>query len=59
MNFLHYINVVSAIEVCDEEEMGATIEERLAVKTLAAVLIYFEDNIRSHYMETMNALHGM
>ncbi|XP_015169534.1 uncharacterized protein [Solanum tuberosum] len=29
-------------EVFDEKEMGATIEERLTVETLAAVLMYFE-----------------
>ena len=38
----HVMNMVSRIEAFDEEEMGATIEERLAVETLAAVLMNFD-----------------
>ncbi|KAK4707201.1 hypothetical protein R3W88_033253 [Solanum pinnatisectum] len=53
------MNVVSVIEVCDEEEMGETIEERLAVETLAATLMNFEVDFRSDYVETVNALQGM
>uniref|UniRef100_M1DH23 Integrase core domain containing protein n=1 Tax=Solanum tuberosum TaxID=4113 RepID=M1DH23_SOLTU len=47
------MNVVSAIEAFDEEEMGATIEERLAVETLAVVLMNFEANFRTDYVETV------
>uniref|UniRef100_M1DA48 Integrase core domain containing protein n=1 Tax=Solanum tuberosum TaxID=4113 RepID=M1DA48_SOLTU len=43
----------------DEEEMGTTIEERLAVETLAAVLMNFEADFWTDYMETMNVLQGM
>ena len=39
--------------------MGATIKERLAVETLAAVLMNFDADFRSDYVETMNALQGM
>lgn len=35
MNQPHDINVVSVIDVFDEEEIRATIEERLVVETLA------------------------
>ncbi|KAK4731608.1 hypothetical protein R3W88_024596 [Solanum pinnatisectum] len=35
----HDMNVVSAIEVFNEEEMGTTIEERPVVETLVAVLM--------------------
>ncbi|KAK4731638.1 hypothetical protein R3W88_024626 [Solanum pinnatisectum] len=52
------MNVVSAIWVFDEEEMGASIEERIAIETLVAVLMNFED-FRSDYVETVNALQGM
>uniref|UniRef100_M1DMX4 Integrase core domain containing protein n=1 Tax=Solanum tuberosum TaxID=4113 RepID=M1DMX4_SOLTU len=46
-------------EVVDEEEMGATIEERLVVQTLAAVLMNFEADFRDDYVETVNVLEGM
>jgi len=55
----HDMNVVSAIDVFEEEEMGATIEERLAVETLAAALMNYEADFRSDYVETVNALQGM
>ncbi|XP_049372491.1 uncharacterized protein LOC125837400 [Solanum verrucosum] len=55
----HDMNVVSAIEVFDEEEMGASIKERLAVETLTAVLMNFETDFRSDYVETVNALQCM
>ncbi|XP_049372553.1 uncharacterized protein LOC125837492 [Solanum verrucosum] len=45
--------------VFDEEKMGATIEKRLDVETLAAVLMNFEADFRSDYVETVNALQGM
>ncbi|XP_015160982.1 uncharacterized protein [Solanum tuberosum] len=45
----HDMNVVSAIKVFYKEEMGETIEERLAVETLAAVLMNFEANFRFEY----------
>ncbi|KAK4721305.1 hypothetical protein R3W88_011538 [Solanum pinnatisectum] len=54
----HDMNVVSAIAVFDEEEMGATIEERMSIETLAA-LMNFEADFRSDYVETVNALQGM
>ncbi|KAK4706676.1 hypothetical protein R3W88_033776 [Solanum pinnatisectum] len=53
------MNVVSAIDTFDEGEMGATIEERLAVKTLAVVLMNFEADYWADYVETVNALRGM
>ncbi|XP_049352076.1 uncharacterized protein LOC125816504 [Solanum verrucosum] len=49
------MNVVSAIAVFDEEEIGETIEERMAVETLVAVLMNFEV-FRFDYVETVNAL---
>ncbi|XP_049342886.1 uncharacterized protein LOC125807201 [Solanum verrucosum] len=55
----HDMNVVSSIEVIDEKEMRATIEERLAVETLAVVLMNFEVDFWTNYVETINALRGM
>ncbi|XP_049382750.1 uncharacterized protein LOC125847086 [Solanum stenotomum] len=52
----HDMNMVSPIEAFDEEEMGATIEERLAVETLVAVLMNFEVDFRTDYVEIVNAL---
>ncbi|XP_049406274.1 uncharacterized protein LOC125869920 [Solanum stenotomum] len=43
----------------DEEEMRATIEERLAIETLAAVLINFEGDFWTDYVETVNALQDL
>ncbi|XP_049357011.1 uncharacterized protein LOC125821648 [Solanum verrucosum] len=56
MKYPHNMNVVSTIEVFDEEEMGVTIEERLAVETLVVVLMNIEADFCSDYVETMNAL---
>ncbi|XP_049366950.1 uncharacterized protein LOC125831852 [Solanum verrucosum] len=56
MKQLHDMNVVSAIEAFDEEEMGTTIEERLTVETLVVVLMNFEADFRTNYVETVNAL---
>ncbi|XP_049400065.1 uncharacterized protein LOC125864194 [Solanum stenotomum] len=53
------MNVISAIEVVADEDMKVPIEERMAVETLAAVLMNFDDDFRSDYVETVNALHGM
>ncbi|XP_015158637.1 uncharacterized protein [Solanum tuberosum] len=53
------VTMMAAIEVFDEEEIGATIEERLAVETLTAVLMNFEADFRSDYVETVNALQVM
>ncbi|XP_049349302.1 uncharacterized protein LOC125813870 [Solanum verrucosum] len=55
----HDMNLVSAIAVFDEEEMGAKIEERMAVETLVAVLMNFEADFWSDYVEIVNALQGM
>ncbi|KAK4737071.1 hypothetical protein R3W88_000768 [Solanum pinnatisectum] len=55
----HDMNVLSSIDVFKEEEMGATIEERLAVETLATVLMNFEADFRSDYAKIMNALQGI
>ncbi|XP_049381207.1 uncharacterized protein LOC125845709 [Solanum stenotomum] len=55
----HDMNVVFAIEAFDEGEMRATNEERLEVETLAAMLINFEIDFRTNYVETLNALQGM
>ena len=45
------MNVVFAIDVFEKEEMGETIEERLAVETLVVVLMNFEVDFRSDYVE--------
>ncbi|KAK4706812.1 hypothetical protein R3W88_033630 [Solanum pinnatisectum] len=37
----------------------ALVDERLVVKTLAALLMNFEAYFRTDYMETKNSLHGM
>uniref|UniRef100_M1DVV2 Integrase core domain containing protein n=1 Tax=Solanum tuberosum TaxID=4113 RepID=M1DVV2_SOLTU len=55
----HDMNVVSAIEPFHKEEMGATIEERLAIETLAAVLMNFVGDFQTDYVETVNVLQGM
>ncbi|XP_049410527.1 uncharacterized protein LOC125873697 [Solanum stenotomum] len=47
------MNVVSAIEALDGEDMGATIEERLAVEILAPVLMNFEVDFWTDYVETI------
>uniref|UniRef100_M1DM15 Integrase core domain containing protein n=1 Tax=Solanum tuberosum TaxID=4113 RepID=M1DM15_SOLTU len=52
------MNVVFAIDVFEKEEMGETIEERLAVETLTALLMNFEADFWSDYVETMNTLQG-
>ncbi|KAK4718859.1 hypothetical protein R3W88_017197 [Solanum pinnatisectum] len=53
------MNVVSAIEVVADEEMRVPIEEKMAVETLAAVLMNFDVDFRYDYVETVNALQGM
>uniref|UniRef100_M1DN90 Integrase core domain containing protein n=1 Tax=Solanum tuberosum TaxID=4113 RepID=M1DN90_SOLTU len=53
------INDLIFAEAFDEEEMGATIEERLVVETLAALLMNFEADFQTDYVETINALQGM
>ncbi|XP_049406255.1 uncharacterized protein LOC125869898 [Solanum stenotomum] len=59
-NNIHHCSAIATRSlVFDEEEMGATIEERLDVETLAAVLMNFEADFRSDYVETVNALQGM
>ncbi|XP_015165371.1 uncharacterized protein [Solanum tuberosum] len=55
----HDMNVMSAIEVFDKEDMGATIEKRLVVETLAAVLMNFEAAFWTNYVDTMNALQDL
>ncbi|KAK4715890.1 hypothetical protein R3W88_014228 [Solanum pinnatisectum] len=55
----HDMNVVSTIEVVSDEEIRVPIEERMVVETLAAVLMNFEDDFRSDYIEIVNALQGM
>ncbi|KAK4715892.1 hypothetical protein R3W88_014230 [Solanum pinnatisectum] len=55
----HAMNVVSVIAVFDEEEIGETIEERMTVETLVAMMMNFEADFRSDYVETANALQGM
>lgn len=44
MKKTHDINVVSAIEIFDEEEMRGTIDEKLTVTTILAVLVNFESD---------------
>ncbi|XP_015170077.1 uncharacterized protein [Solanum tuberosum] len=53
------MNVVSAIEVVADEEMRVPIEERMAVETLAAVLMNFDVDFKFDYVETVNALQGI
>ncbi|KAK4737631.1 hypothetical protein R3W88_001328 [Solanum pinnatisectum] len=55
----HDMNVVSTVEVVNKEEMRVPIEERMVVETLAAVLMNFEVDFQSDYVETVNALQGM
>ncbi|XP_015161998.1 uncharacterized protein [Solanum tuberosum] len=50
------MNVVSTIDVFDEEESGASIEERFVGGTLEAVLMNFEADFGNDYVETKNAL---
>jgi len=50
------MSVVSAIEVFDEGELGFAIEDRMAVETLAVVIMNFDADYRHEYMETVNAL---
>ncbi|KAK4723996.1 hypothetical protein R3W88_026775 [Solanum pinnatisectum] len=59
MKHPHEMNVVSAIDAFDEEVMEVTIEERLAVETLAVVLMNFEMDFRTDYVKIVNALQGM
>lgn len=56
MKQTHDINVVSAIEIFDEEEMRETIDEKLTVTTILAVLVNFESGFQCDYVETVNAL---
>ncbi|XP_015158401.1 uncharacterized protein [Solanum tuberosum] len=53
------MNVVSAIEVVADEDMRVPIEERMVVETLAAMLMNFDADFWSDYIETVNALQGM
>ncbi|KAK4713595.1 hypothetical protein R3W88_019502 [Solanum pinnatisectum] len=55
----HDMNVVSLIEVVNEEGMRVPIDARMAVETLAAVLMNFDADFWSDYIETVNALQGM
>ncbi|KAK4709767.1 hypothetical protein R3W88_004280 [Solanum pinnatisectum] len=59
MNKPQDMNVVYAIEVFDERELKAAIEERFVVETLAAVLMNFEEDFWDDYVETLNSLQGM
>ncbi|KAK4726836.1 hypothetical protein R3W88_031753 [Solanum pinnatisectum] len=53
------MNVVSAIEVVADEDMMVSIEERMDVETLAVVLMNFDADFQSNYIEIVNALQGM
>ncbi|XP_049397296.1 uncharacterized protein LOC125861441 [Solanum stenotomum] len=53
------MNVISAIEMVTDEDMRVPIEERMVVETLTAVLMNFDVDFLSNYIETVNALQGM
>ncbi|KAK4726806.1 hypothetical protein R3W88_031723 [Solanum pinnatisectum] len=55
----HDMNVVYAINVIDEGDLEAAIEEKFTVETLEPVIMSFEEDFRDHYLETLNALQGM
>ncbi|XP_049382699.1 uncharacterized protein LOC125847034 [Solanum stenotomum] len=50
------MNVVSAIEMVVDEDIRVPIEERMTVETLVAVLMNFDVDFQSDYIETVNAL---
>ncbi|XP_049356997.1 uncharacterized protein LOC125821622 [Solanum verrucosum] len=53
------MNMVSAMEVVDDEDMRVPIKERMAVETLATVLMNFDAGFHSDYIESINVLQGM
>ncbi|XP_049360826.1 uncharacterized protein LOC125825538 [Solanum verrucosum] len=53
------MNVISTIEMVTDEAMMVPIEERMAVETLASVLMNFDADFWSDYVATVNALQGM
>ncbi|XP_049410609.1 uncharacterized protein LOC125873801 [Solanum stenotomum] len=53
------MNVITAIEMVTDEDMRVPIEERMVVETLTAVLMNFDVDFRSDYVETVNALQDL
>lgn len=59
MNQLNDMSLVSAIEVIVDKYMTVTIEDRMSVETLAAMLMNFDANFLSNYLKTVNAFYGI
>ena len=53
------MEVVSEIEVVTNNDLRAPIEDRMVVKTSVVVLMNFDVDFLSDYVETINALQGM
>ncbi|KAK4724048.1 hypothetical protein R3W88_026827 [Solanum pinnatisectum] len=53
------MSVVSEIDIVDENDIEASIEERYVVETLAAVIMNFDEDLRVDYVDIINALEGM
>ena len=51
--------MVSEIEVVTNNDLRAPIEDRMVVKTSVVVLMNFDVDFLSDYVETINALQGM
>ncbi|KAK4731254.1 hypothetical protein R3W88_024242 [Solanum pinnatisectum] len=54
----HDLNVVSKIEMVIDKDMRVPIEERMAAEILAILLMNFDDDFQSNYVETVNSLQG-
>lgn len=52
------MHVIFVIDTVHEDTLVAPIEERLGVKTLATVIMYFEGNDIDGYNEMMSTLAG-
>lgn len=50
--------MVSAFEFVPDDDLRESIEETIAVETVVVVLMKFNANLWSNYVETVNALQG-
>lgn len=53
------MSVVLMINIVDEGVIEVSMEERVAIKTLTAVMMNFDGDNIEYYEETVNALSGM
>lgn len=50
------MSVVSVLDTVKEEVIEVCIDERLEIETLAVIIMNFDEDLRSYFAETINAL---